>query len=121
MFSTVQIIIATDISITFVSSMHACMYTLHTATMTRANLPLQAWSDPQHKLRNCLNDEGLIDIKISGGKNFTDSGSYKVHPKIKEYKWGVAQPGVLCVNSDRKPLYAWAINPSFVSCTYHVY
>ena len=87
--------------------------------MTRSNLPLQAWSDPQHKLRNYLNDEGLIDIKISGGENSTDSGFYKVHPKIKEYKWGVAQPGVLCVNSDRKPLYAWAINPSFVSCTDH--
>ncbi len=97
------------------------MYTLHTAIMTRFNLPLQAWSDPQHKLRNYLNDEGLIDIKISGGENSTDSGFYKVHPKIKEYKWGVAQPGVLCVNSDRKPLYAWAINPSFVSCTNHVY
>ena len=82
---------------------------------------LQAWSDPQHKLRNYLNDEGLIDIKVSGGENSTDSGFYKVHPQIKQYKWGVAQPGVLCVNSDRKPLYAWAINPSFVSSTDNVY
>lgn len=78
-------------------------------------LNFKAWSDPQHKLRNYLSEEGLIDIVISGGENATDSGFYKVHPKIKLYKWGVAQPGVLCVNSEKKVLYSWAINPSIMN------
>ena len=35
----------------------------------------------------------MIEIRISGGENANDSTFYKVHPKIKEYKYGVAQPG----------------------------
>ena len=76
---------------------------------------MQLFSDPTHVLRNYLNEQELINIRVSGGENSTDSGFYKVHPKIKEYKHGVAQPGVLCVKPDKTVLYAWAINPSFVS------
>ena len=68
-------------------------------------------------LRNYLNEQGLINIRISGGENATDSGFYKVHPKIKTYKHGVAQPGLLCVKPDKTVLYAWAIIPSLV-CEY---
>jgi hypothetical protein len=57
----------------------------------------------------------LISIRISGGENATDSGFYKIHPEIKKYKSGVAQPGVLCVKPDASVLYAWAIDPKFVS------
>ena len=66
-------------------------------------------------LRNYLDEQGLISIVVSGGENSTDSGFYKVHPKIKYYKNGVAQPGVLAVKPDKTVLFAWAINPSFVS------
>ena len=46
-----------------------------------------------HKLVKYLAEEKLIEIKISGGENSTDSRFYKVHPAIKHYKYGVAQPG----------------------------
>lgn len=79
------------------------------------SLFLQCFSDPTHILRNYLDEKGLISIRISGGENSTDSGFYKVHPKIKNYKHGVAQPGVLCVKPDGSKIYTWAIDPSFVS------
>lgn len=74
----------------------------------------QCFSDPKHILRNYLDEKGMVSIRISGGENATDSGFYKVHPKIKLYKYGVAQPGVLCVKPDASVLYSWAINPSVV-------
>jgi hypothetical protein len=77
--------------------------------------PLQCFSDPTHTLRNYLDEKGLISIRVSGGENATDSGFYKVHPEIKKYKSGVAQPGVLCVKPDASVLYAWAIEPKLVS------
>ena len=77
---------------------------------------LQCLSDPTHILRNYLAQEGLITIAVSGGENATDSRFYQVHPKIKYYKNGVAQPAVLCVKSDRKVLYQWAVVPQLVSC-----
>ena len=46
-----------------------------------------------HKLAKYLAEEKLLNIKISGGENATDSFFYKVHPAIKNYKYGVAQPG----------------------------
>ena len=46
-----------------------------------------------HKLAKYLAEEKLLTIKISGGENSTDSYFYKVHPAIKHYKYGVAQPG----------------------------
>ena len=75
----------------------------------------QCFSDPTHVLRNYLAEKGMIDIRVSGGENATDSALYKVHPKIKLYKNGVAQPGVLCVKPDATVVYAWAIDPSVVS------
>lgn len=83
--------------------------------MTEWNLHFKLLSDPTHALRNYLNEQGLINIRISGGENATDSSYYKFHPKIKDYKHGVAQPGVLCVKPDKTVLYAWAINPSFMN------
>ena len=87
----------------------------HTHTDTVVIPLLQCFSDPTHTLRNNLKERGLIEVKISGGENSTDSGFYKVHPKIKTYKHGVVQPGVLCVDAEGKKLYAWAIDPAFVS------
>lgn len=78
-------------------------------------LHFQCFSDPTHVLRNYLSEEGLITIRISGGENATDSNFYQVHPKIKHYKHGVAQPGVLCVKPDKTVLYAWAIDPSVMN------
>jgi len=78
-------------------------------------LHFQCFSDPTHVLRNYLAEQGLITIRISGGENATDSNFYKVHPKIKLYKHGVAQPGVLCVKPDKSVLYAWAIDPNFMN------
>ncbi len=71
-----------------------------------------------HILRNYLAEKEMIDIRVSGGENAT--AFYKVHPKIKQYKYGVAQPGVLCVKPDATVVYAWAIEPSTVShwCSY---
>lgn len=54
---------------------------------------------------------------MSGGENSTDSNFYKVHPRIKQYKNGVAQPGVLCVKPDATVIYQWAIEPSVVSAS----
>ena len=54
---------------------------------------LQCYSDMTHKLAKYLAEEQLITIKISGGENANDSYFYKVHPEIKHYKYGVAQPG----------------------------
>ena len=68
-----------------------------------------------HTLRNYLKEQGLIEAKISGGENSTDSSFYKVHPTIKLYKYGVVQPAVLCVDTEGKKLFAWAIDPKFVS------
>ena len=48
-----------------------------------------------HKLAKYLAEQKLVEIKISGGENSTDSSFYKVHPSIKHYKYGVAQPGKL--------------------------
>lgn len=78
-------------------------------------LRFTCFSDPTHILRNYLDEKGLISIRISGGENSTDSGFYKVHPKIKNYKHGVAQPGVLCVKPDGSKIYTWAIDPSFMN------
>lgn len=66
-------------------------------------------------LRNYLNEKGFISIHISGGENSTDSNFYKAHPYISKYKYGVAQPGVLCIKPDTTVLYEWAIDPNFVS------
>ena len=78
-------------------------------------LNYEVFSDPTHTLRNYLNEKGLIEVKVSGGENSTDSGFYKVHPKIKHYKHGVVQPGVLCVTSEGQKIYAWAINPALMN------
>lgn len=78
-------------------------------------LQFMCFSDPTHILRNYLNEKELISIKVSGGENSTDSGFYKVHPAIKKYKHGVAQPGVLCVKPDASVLYAWAIDPKLMN------
>ena len=78
-------------------------------------MAFQCFSDMTHVLRNYLDEKGLISIRVSGGENSTDSGFYKVHPKIKLYKHGVAQPGVLCVKPDASVVYTWAIEPSTVS------
>jgi hypothetical protein len=79
------------------------------------NLQYEAFSDPTHTLRNYLKEQGLIEVKISGGEGSTDSSFYKMHPKIKLYKHGVAQPGVLCVNEKGEKLFAWAIDPAFMN------
>ena len=71
-----------------------------------------------HTLRNYLKEQGLVEAKISGGENSTDSSFYKVHPEIKHYKYGVVQPAVLCVDTEGKKLFAWAIDPRFVSDFY---
>lgn len=78
-------------------------------------LDYQLFSDPTHTLRNYLAEQGMITIRISGGENSTDSGFYKVHPKIKLYKHGVAQPGLLCVKPDRSVVFSWAIEPSLMN------
>ena len=70
-----------------------------------------------HVLRNYLDEQGLISIRISGGEN-DPSKFYKNHPKIKLYKYGVAQPGVLCIKPDNSVLYKWAIDPSLVGPIY---
>jgi hypothetical protein len=80
--------------------------------MRDLNLRFTCFSDPTHVLRNYLAEQDLITIRVSGGENATDSNFYQVHPKIKNYKHGVAQPGVLCVKRDRTVLYSWAIDPS---------
>jgi len=77
-------------------------------------LYLQCYSDVTHVLRNHLDSKGYISIRISGGENSTDSNFYKMHPRIKNYKYGVAQPGVLCIRKDLTVLYSWAIEPSVV-------
>eukprot|EP00731_Ephydatia_muelleri_P031582 Em0023g89a len=79
------------------------------------NLKFKCLSDPTHILRNYLAQEDLITIAVSGGENATDSRFYQVHPKIKYYKNGVAQPAVLCVKSDRKVLYQWAVVPQLTN------
>lgn len=66
-----------------------------------------------HTLRNYFAEKGMITIKISGGENATDE--YKDNKYFKAFKFGVAQPGVLCVKPDASVLYSWAINPSSVS------
>ena len=67
-----------------------------------------------HVLRNYLDSKGFISIHISGGDNASDSSYYQVHPHIKLYKHGVAQPGVLCIKPDSTVLYSWAIDPALV-------
>lgn len=57
-------------------------------------LPLQCYSDPTHNLRNYLDSEGYITVKISGSEGAVDSNFYKIHPEIKKYKYGVVQPGM---------------------------
>ena len=54
---------------------------------------VQCYSDPTHVLRNYLDEQKYISIRISGGENSTETFYKNVHPKIKEYKYGVAQPG----------------------------
>ena len=65
-------------------------------------------------LRNYLHQQELITIAISGGENATDSLLNRVHPLLKQYKYGVAQPGVLCVDPEKKVLFTWAVNPKLV-------
>ena len=55
----------------------------------------QCYSDPTHTLRNYFHENDYVSPRISGGENSTDSTFYKIHPKIKEYKHGVVQPGLL--------------------------
>lgn len=79
------------------------------------SLRFKCFADPTHVLRNYLAEQNLINIRVSGGEGSTDSAFYKAHPKIKHYKHGVAQPGVLCIKSDRTVLYNWAIDPNVMN------
>lgn len=74
--------------------------------MKDLQLKYTAYSDPTHKLRNYLQGEGLIDVRVTVSN---------VHPKIRQYPNGVVQPGVLCVGPERKVLFAWAIDPSVMN------
>lgn len=78
-------------------------------------LNYSCFSDPTHTLNKHLQEKFEFAVKVSGGEGSTDSSFYKVHPTIKQYKYGVAQPGVLCVNREGKKLYSWAIDPSFMN------
>ena len=72
----------------------------------------QCFSDIPHKLCNYLSEEGLLDIVITDAKKEPN-----VYKKIKEYEFGVAQPGVLCIKPDRAVLYQWRIIPAEVKAT----
>jgi hypothetical protein len=80
--------------------------------MKEFNLRFTCYSDPTHKLRNYVAECNYINPRVSGGENATDSTFYKVHPKISQYKYGVVQPAVLCINKEKTVLFAWAIEPS---------
>lgn len=41
-----------------------------------------------------------------------NSKFYSVHPAIKKYKYGMAQPAILIIDQEFKVLYRWAIVPS---------
>jgi len=71
------------------------------------SLKFQCFSDIPHTLRNYLSEQGWIDIVITDAKKEPD-----VYKAIKEYEFGVAQPGVLCIKPDKTVLYSWAIIPS---------
>ena len=65
----------------------------------------QAFSDPTHTLRNYLNEQGLIEVKITDRK----ASSY-----FESYVHGIVQPGVLYVDKYGTKLFSWAIDPNTV-------
>ena len=65
----------------------------------------QLFSDPSHTLRNYLEKQGWLNIRISFGEKYE---------KLGPYPNGLAQPGVLCMKSDKTILYQWAIIPAEV-------
>lgn len=75
------------------------------------HLDYQVFSDQSHVLRNYLSEQGMVSIQITGGGEHPSTFS-KVHPFIKLYPNGVAQPGLVCIKPDRSVLFSWAIEPS---------
>ena len=82
-------------------------------TTDKSATPLQVFSDQSHVLRNYLSEQGMVSIRITGGGEHPSTFS-KVHPFIKLYPNGVAQPGLVCIKPDRSVLFSWAIEPSLV-------
>ena len=78
--------------------------------MSNYNLRYTCYSDITHVLRNHLAEKDYITPNISGGEDSTET-FYKLHPTIKNYKYGVVQPGVLCITKERKVLFTWVIEP----------
>jgi len=56
--------------------------------------------DPEHRLASKLRSEGLLDVAITSRNG---------------YSHGMAQPAVLVVTNEKKPLFQWACVPSIVS------
>ena len=56
--------------------------------VTQLRLHYKTYGDPDHKLATHLKDKGLLDVIIAR------QGDSR-HPKVKDYKDGMAQPGTL--------------------------
>lgn len=67
-------------------------------------------SDPEHRLRNYLDEQELVRVVVNGGEN-SKSEFYRSFKYFKPYRYGVAQPAILFSTKEKKNLYAYATQP----------
>ena len=72
------------------------------------------FSDPEHKLRNYLAEQELVNVVVCGGEN-SKSAFYRENKYFKPYKFGVAQPAILFSTKEHQHLYAYATQPCNVN------
>ncbi|XP_062518172.1 uncharacterized protein LOC134193352 [Corticium candelabrum] len=72
--------------------------------VTQLRLHYKTYGDPDHKLATHLKDKGLLDVIIAR------QGDSR-HPKVKDYKDGMAQPAVVVVNREGAVLYSFIVTP----------
>eukprot|EP00808_Paulinella_micropora_P005366 g13508.t1 len=74
--------------------------------------------DPTHQLARHLRKEGLLNVVITGKGNGYDNllGYYSfLHPMMRKYTQGTAQPALLVLTQTRRVLARWAVQPDLFS------
>ena len=79
--------------------------------IAKTKAPFPIFSDPDHKLRNYLSEQELLQVVVSGGEK-SKNEFYKNFKFFLPYKNGVAQPALMFITRDGEVAYAWAVQPA---------
>ena len=82
--------------------------------IAKTKAPFPIFSDPDHKLRNYLSEQELLQVVISGGEQ-SKNEFYKNFKWFLPYKNGVAQAAIMFITRDGDVAYAWAVQPASIN------